>query len=55
LEVELAERPVLNIVPQDQSVAGVACVVACAHKSNDVGSEQHFTDFDASFEIFKER
>lgn len=51
LEVQLAKRSVLDVVPQNQPVAWVAGVVSSANKSNDVGSEQHFADFDSSLEI----
>lgn len=52
LEVEFAKRPVLYIVPQNQPVRGVTCVLASAYEANDVRSEKHFSHFDATLEIY---
>jgi hypothetical protein len=51
LKVEFSKRPMLNVVPENESVAWIGCVVSCAHKADDVGSKQHFAKFDASFKI----
>lgn len=53
LEIELAERPVLDVVPQNEAVAGIAGVIARSYESNDVGPKQHLSELDTAIEVYK--
>jgi hypothetical protein len=52
LEIKFTEWSVLNVVPQNQSVARIASVVASAHKSNNVGPEEHLSNLDTTFKVY---
>jgi len=52
LEVQFTKWTVLNVIPKDQSVARVLCVLARANEANNVSSEQHLAQSYASFEVY---
>jgi len=54
LEVELPEWPVLDVIPENQPIRWITCIVPGANKANNVGSEEHLSDLDSSFEVPEE-
>jgi hypothetical protein len=43
---------VLDVIPENQPIRWITCIVPGANKANNVGSEEHLSDLDSSFEVY---
>jgi len=55
LEVELTKWSVLYIIPEDESVTWITCVVTGTNEANDASYEKHLTKLYATLEVYRKK